>query len=94
MNGVYYVDVEGGWAVVPSNAGSPREPAWWLNLQAHPDGTVRVGRREHTIRARRATDAEELRLWPRLEAANPAYREYRAVAGRPIPIVILERVGS
>ncbi len=66
MNGVYCVDLEGGWAVVPSNAGSPRQPAWWLNLQANPDATVRVAAREHAVRARRATEEEERRLWPHL----------------------------
>jgi deazaflavin-dependent oxidoreductase (nitroreductase family) len=91
VNGVYYVADGERWAVVPSNAGSTREPAWWLNLQADPNARVRVGTVEYAARARVATPDEERRLWPRLEAMLPAYREYRAVAGRAIPIVLLER---
>ena len=89
--GVYYVVDDAGWAIVASNVGSDRDPAWWLNLQAHPDATVRLRGREHAVRARRATPAEEERLWPRLDEMNPAYREYRAATTRPMPVVILER---
>jgi hypothetical protein len=43
------------------------------------------------VRGRRATPEEEQRLWPRLDAMNPGYREYRAARTRPMPVVILER---
>jgi deazaflavin-dependent oxidoreductase (nitroreductase family) len=95
VNGVYYVVDDAGWAVVASNAGSDRDPGWWLNLQAHPEASVRIRGREHAVRGRRATSEEEQRLWPRLDAMNPGYREYRAVRSRPMLVVILERqVGS
>jgi hypothetical protein len=40
--------------------------------------------------ARRASDAEATTLWLRFDAANPEFVAYRARAGRPIPVVILE----
>ena len=90
MNGLYYVEHDGDLVVVASNAGDARVPAWWLNLQARPEATVRIGRRARHVRARQATPADEARLWPLLDRANPAYREYRRASSRHIPIVILE----
>ena len=48
------------------NGWGPAEPAWWLNLQAHPDAVVDLAgglRREVTGRA--ATGSERERLWQR-----------------------------
>lgn len=39
------------------------EPAWWLNLQAHPDTTVELHDRTLAVRGRAATPAERPRLW-------------------------------
>ena len=87
-----YVEDEQGWIVVGSNAGDDRHPAWWLNLRARPEATVRIGRERHAVRGRRATPAEEARLWPRLVAAYAPYARYREGTRREIPVVILERI--
>lgn len=76
--------------VIASNAGADSNPAWWLNLQAQPEGEVEIGGMRRPVRAREATVAEANRLWPRIIAANPDYADYRRTARRPIPIVILE----
>lgn len=39
------------------------EPAWWLNLQAHPDTTVDLRDRTLAVRGRAATAEERPRLW-------------------------------
>jgi F420H(2)-dependent quinone reductase len=44
-----------GWAAA--------EPAWWLNLQAHPDATVDLIDGSRTVRARAAAGADRARLW-------------------------------
>jgi len=46
------------------NGWAAPEPAWWLNLQAHPDATVELvgGSRQVTARAA-AEGAERSRLW-------------------------------
>ena len=44
-----------GWAAA--------EPAWWLNLQAHPDATVDLVDGSRTVRARAAAGADRARLW-------------------------------
>jgi hypothetical protein len=41
------------------------EPAWWLNLQAHPDAVVDLGKGSQAVRARAAEGQERTRLWAR-----------------------------
>lgn len=42
--------------------GAP-EPAWWLNLQAHPDTTVELPSGSRAVHGRAATPEERPRLW-------------------------------
>ena len=76
--------------VAASNAGAAPMPAWFLNLSAAGEATVRVGRRSLRVRPRVAEDAERERLWGRLMAAYDGYAEYEDWATREIPVVVLE----
>lgn len=76
--------------VVASNAGDERAPAWWRNLQVHPEARVQVGTRTRAVRARRASVEEAARLWPLLEASYASYAAYRRRTRREIPVVLLE----
>lgn len=87
---LYYVDKDDVLAVVTSNAGRDREPAWWLNLQAKPEAEIEVGEQRRRVRARRATHAEQERLWPRFVAGLRNYEAYRRRTDREIVVVILE----
>jgi deazaflavin-dependent oxidoreductase (nitroreductase family) len=89
-NGLYYLEEGENLVVVASNAGADRDPAWWLNLLAHPEAQVEIGGVRRPVRARPATTDEAARLVPRLDRANADFVTYRARVTRPIPIVILE----
>jgi deazaflavin-dependent oxidoreductase (nitroreductase family) len=78
--------------IVASNAGSPKHPAWYHNLRAHPDvvfGGV-------PMRATVVEDAAEReRLWVLADRVFPAYARFRREAAevkRTIPIVQLTPV--
>jgi deazaflavin-dependent oxidoreductase (nitroreductase family) len=45
------------------NGWADTEPAWWLNLQAHPDATVDLADGSRAVRARAAAGADRERLW-------------------------------
>ncbi|MFI1241004.1 nitroreductase family deazaflavin-dependent oxidoreductase [Nocardia salmonicida] len=80
-------------AIAASKAGQPTHPAWFHNLKANPDTTIRIGTRSHPVRARVATDAERNLLWPKFIEFFPSYDFYQRHAGnRTIPIVILRLV--
>jgi deazaflavin-dependent oxidoreductase (nitroreductase family) len=89
-NGLYYLEDGPNLVVVASNGGLDADPGWWLNLQAKPATTVRMGRLDRAVRAREATGRERERLWPRLVRLNPDYAKYQASVSRQIPVVILD----
>ena len=79
-----------GWAVFGMNLGSERDPAWALNLSATPEAQVHVAGRTVAVRARRADGAEAEDLWQRYARRLPAAERFAALAGRPIPVFVLE----
>jgi F420H(2)-dependent quinone reductase len=78
-------------AVVASEGGAPRHPAWFLNLQAEPQVAIEIGRERERRRAREATADERERLWPGLVELYPPYASYQTKTTRTIPVVLLER---
>jgi deazaflavin-dependent oxidoreductase (nitroreductase family) len=73
-----------------SNWGHARDPAWALNLQAHPACEVQVGRTRVPCSARVAAPDERDSLWSSMDAIWPAYATYRARAGREVKLFVLE----
>ncbi len=70
-------------------------PAWWLNLQAHPDAVVRLaGEEPRAVRAREATGDERDRLWRMWTAAEPPLEPLAARRRTATPVVVLEPVES
>jgi deazaflavin-dependent oxidoreductase (nitroreductase family) len=60
----YYEDGPNLVTMAMNGWGKP-EPAWWLNLQAHPDTTVVLSEGRRPVRGRAATPEERPRLWAR-----------------------------
>ncbi len=87
-----YGDAEGGYVVVGSNFGEPRDPGWLANLRLQPLAEVNVGHRRHRVRARilEPGTVDYERLLPLADrATGETFPRYRASAARPIPIVHL-----
>jgi deazaflavin-dependent oxidoreductase (nitroreductase family) len=82
------------FVAIASYAGNPRNPAWYRNLVAFPEAEVRDRARQVLVRAREVHGDEKARLWAIADAGNPAYAEYRASAGRDIPVFVLEPISS
>ena len=74
-----------GWAAA--------EPAWWLNLKAHPDATVDLPGGSRAVRARAAVGAERERLWARFRDFPGWGADLDALAARrptETAVVVLE----
>lgn len=80
--------------LVASKGGSPKHPAWYVNLSAHPDVVVQVGSTNVWMRARTATGAERTRLWKLMTRQYKGYDGYQQRTDRAIPIVVLEPARS
>jgi F420H(2)-dependent quinone reductase len=76
--------------LVASKGGYPKNPAWFHNLQAHPDTTIQIGSQRLSVHARVADPAERKRLWPVVVDVYKGYEGYQARTEREIPLVILE----
>lgn len=76
--------------VIASNAGEPRDPAWWLNLRADPRATIQRGSALEPVRAREAAGEQRARLWSNWTAKDPSYLTYQERTRRQIPVVVLE----
>jgi deazaflavin-dependent oxidoreductase (nitroreductase family) len=81
---------DGIYAAVASAGGAARNPAWYLNLVARPVAQVQDGAEHRRVRAREVHGAEKDRWWVIAESFWPHFPEYRAAAGREIPILVLE----
>ena len=80
--------------VFASNLGAPRDPDWFRNVVARPDVTVEVGFERFAARAVPAVGADRERLYELFVARNPGTEGHQAKAARPIPMVVLCKVGE
>jgi F420H(2)-dependent quinone reductase len=60
------------------------------NLAANPQALITVGGRTIPVRVRRAHGAEADELWNTWSRLQPSAATFRALAGREIPIFVLE----
>jgi deazaflavin-dependent oxidoreductase (nitroreductase family) len=68
-------------------------PAWWLNLEAHPEAVVRLAHQPpRRVRARRAVGEERDRLWQRWSAVDPDLDAFAGRRSTEAPIVVFERI--
>jgi len=82
------------FVVVASNNGGPRDPAWWLNLEADSRAEIVVATRRLPVAAHLARGEERERLWPLLIAYNPPYATYAKRTTRDIPVVVLRPISA
>jgi deazaflavin-dependent oxidoreductase (nitroreductase family) len=80
--------------IVASKGGAPKHPAWFLNLEAHPEVEFQVGAKKYRGKARPAQGAERARLFKMMEGVYPPYTAYQARTEREIPVVVLEPQGE
>ena len=76
--------------VIASNGGNTTHPAWWLNLEAHPQAEVQVRGDVRQVVAAAAQGAERDRLWKAAVDMYAGYEDYKKTANREIPVVVLK----
>lgn len=86
-----YVSHNGNPSVIASFGGSPRVPAWLLNIRDDPSVEVQTGGVRWQGVARIATEDERLELWPRFVEVFSGYQGYQSRTTRKFPIAIISR---
>ncbi|MGY1602526.1 nitroreductase family deazaflavin-dependent oxidoreductase [Geodermatophilus sp. SYSU D00815] len=93
-NALMRVEHDGAYAMVGSQGGAPKDPAWVHNLRAHPDQvTVQDGPEPWDGVARELSGEEREAWWRRAVDAYPAYADYQERTDRVIPVFVVERRG-
>jgi deazaflavin-dependent oxidoreductase (nitroreductase family) len=87
----YYEDGPNYVTLAMNGWGYP-EPAWWLNLQAHPDATLELRGKTLPVRGRAAEGEERDRLWAEWRSYNREFDAYAALRPRETAVVVLEPV--
>jgi deazaflavin-dependent oxidoreductase (nitroreductase family) len=82
-----------GLAVVASNWGQARHPAWYHNLRADPSATVVLNGATRGVRAVASTGDRRARIWQEGLKVYPGFSQYeRRAPDRDIAVFVLEPV--
>ncbi|CAO1649584.1 nitroreductase family deazaflavin-dependent oxidoreductase [Salinibacterium sp. NSLL150] len=65
------------------------EPAWWLNLLAHPEATVELVTGRHCVTAAAAEGDERAALWERWRELHDGLDEYSKLRSTETAVVVL-----
>ena len=79
-------------AVSASNSGLESHPAWYLNMQANPEVTVKLGRERFRAVAEDVPATEREALWATVVKINRHQGEYLDAVEREIPLVWFRRL--
>jgi len=89
-----YMEHDGQYVVIASNAGFDTHPAWYHNLISIPQVTLQVQDRQITAIAKRSDPVLRKQLWAELVKRSPGYGAYEKRTSREIPIVLLRPVSQ
>ncbi len=85
-----YFDDGPNLVTMAMNGWADGEPAWWLNLQAHPEASVDLSDGRRKIKGRAAEGEERSRLWARWREIDTNLDAYAALRSGETAVVILE----
>jgi deazaflavin-dependent oxidoreductase (nitroreductase family) len=88
-----FVEDGGDWVVMASSGGDPRHPAWFLNLEAEPHGTVITAAGRRSVAATVTGGEERERLFGKLAEVYSGFHTYRERTTRELPVVRLRPQG-
>ena len=87
-----YFEHAGDYVIIASNAGFDTHPAWFHNLQSHPQVALQIRDKQLTAIAEPANPTLRRQLWAMLVERAPGYRAYQQRTTREIPMVLLRPV--
>lgn len=85
-----YFDDGPNLVTMAMNGWADGEPAWWLNLQAHPEASIELVSGQHAVTGRAARGEERSRLWARWRELDENLDGYAARRSDETAVVILE----
>ncbi|MGB8861162.1 MAG: nitroreductase/quinone reductase family protein [Ilumatobacteraceae bacterium] len=87
---VGYFEDGPNFVTMAMNGWGEREPAWWLNLQAHPKARIDTTEGPRLVTGRAASGEERERLWARWQQIDKHLDSYAARRPTETAVVIFE----
>lgn len=88
---VGYLEEGPDLVVLAMNGWDEGDPAWWRNLEAHPDAVVRLaGQPDRLVHARQVAGEERDRLWKRWADVDQGLDDYAGRRSTATPVIVLE----
>ena len=88
-NPASYFEHDGGWLVVGSAGGLPKDPQWFENLRATDHAVVELQDRRVDVAVRVLQGAERDDAFAQVVRENPRFADYETRSGRPMPVALL-----
>ena len=86
-----YIDDGPTPVVLAMNGWDEGLPAWWLNLQAHPDAVIRLkGQSDRAVRARMLEGEDRDRMWRRWAEIDEGLDALADSRSADTPVVVFE----
>lgn len=86
---VGYYQQPGGYLIVASYGGGPKNPGWYHNLKSKPQVTIQVDNQIMAVTAQVLTGEARDQAWREFVTAAPLYANYETKTTRQIPVVLL-----
>jgi F420H(2)-dependent quinone reductase len=89
---VMYFESDGKRYVIASFGGAPAHPAWYKNMEKHPEVTVQVRGHRYDAKSEVVTGEERAKVWKQAVTEMPQFDGYEkkiGPGGREIPVVRL-----
>jgi deazaflavin-dependent oxidoreductase (nitroreductase family) len=87
---LYFMESNHQLVLVASNAGTAKDPAWLLNIQAQPNVSVDMHGRTRKMEAHVASAEEKAEVWPRLTTMFSKWQMMEDRSKRSFKVVILD----
>ena len=88
----WFPEADGGWLIVASAAGAPKNPAWYYNLAAHSDQVrIELDGQNIPVTAEQLHGPEREQAWERITSAAPRFAGYQVKTDRELPVIRLAR---
>lgn len=91
----WFADGDDAWVIVAAFGGSAKNPAWYLNMAAHPDQVwIELPDRKLRVIPEQLAGERREAAWQRITTAQPRFAKYQTKTDRPLPVIRLVPAGT
>ena len=85
-----FADGDDAWLIVASAGGTAKNPAWYLNMAAHPDQVwIELPGRKLRVAPDQLDGPRRQQAWQQITSAQPRFAKYQAKTDRTLPVIRL-----